>query len=212
MPIQTHKHYPAFELLVWEVEEPIEFFLSTLQLTTKEVKLAQGKYTNPNALLDWASSRCALQALFKQPMRAFKRDAKGKLFLPHQSDHLSISHSGNYAGAVRAEVPVGIDIQVPTPKLARIASKYIDATLLAFLEKHPHYIDYLHVYWGIKEALFKAYGQGELRYIEHLHIEPFDWQDEGTLRAKIEKPDFKATYQVVYQKTINYYLCVVTKS
>jgi len=211
MPIQIHQQHTAFELLIWEVKESIDFFLSALELNDDELALAQQKYTHSSALLDWASSRYALQTLFQQPMRAFQRNAKGKLFLPHQSDHLSISHSGTYAGVVRATVPVGIDIQIPTPKLARIATKYIDAARLEQLRAHRHYDDYLHIYWGIKEALFKAYGEGALQYIEHLHIESFDWQDEGRLIAKIEKPNFKASYQVVYQKTANYYLCIVTK-
>jgi 4'-phosphopantetheinyl transferase EntD len=44
--------------------------------------------------------------------------------------------------------------------------------------------------WSIKEALFKWYGDGEMDFIEHLHIDTlFTDADEGRAQCRISKND-----------------------
>ncbi|WMX15979.1 MULTISPECIES: 4'-phosphopantetheinyl transferase superfamily protein [unclassified Aureispira] len=211
MPILQTYQSPAFEILIWNVTEPLHFFAELLELTNNELLLLQQKYSNPLAFQQWLASRCGLQELFHTSYRNFQKNALGKLELQTQALELSISHSGAYIAVAKSKQAIGIDLQIPTPKLERIASKYIAKDLLAVLQKSPQYIDYLHIYWGIKEALFKAYALGKVDFIRHLHISPFEITSKGSTTAVIRKPNFEASYQVFYEKTLNYYLCVVTK-
>jgi phosphopantetheinyl transferase len=211
MPVLQTYQFPTFEVLIWEVTESNHFFAEALELSPNELDLLQQKYSNPIAFQQWLASRYGLQQLFKTSHKAFQKNEAGKLELKDKQQQLSISHSATYIAIAKAKQPIGIDLQIPTPKLERIASKYLAKELLIELKKSPNYIDYLHFYWGIKEALFKAYGLGKVDFIQHLHIDFFDNASKGTTRATILKPNFQASYQVFYAKTANYYLCVVTK-
>lgn len=211
MPIIKTYPFTTFELFVWNIIEPASFFVEALDLTINELDLLHQKYKNPIAFQQWLASRCALQKLFNCSYQAFQKDNLGKLSLEDSDHHLSISHSDAYVAVVKSKQAVGVDIQVPNPKLERIAGKYIAKDLLTILQKSPHYIDYLHVYWGIKEALFKAYGLGKVDFIKHLHINAFELNSKGNTRATVRKQNFQANYQVFYEKTANYYLCIVTK-
>jgi len=211
MPILQTYQFPAFKAFIGVIAEPLHSFVETLELTNSELILLQQKYSDPLAFQQWLASRCLLQQLLNTSHRDFQKNKLGKLELKDQDQQLSLSHSDGYIAVARSKQAIGIDLQVPTPKLERIAPKYLDAKLLVKLQKSPNYIDYLHLYWGIKEALFKAYGLGKVNFIKHLHIEPFDYSNKGNTRASILKPNFQANYQVFYEKTANYYLCVVTK-
>lgn len=211
MPILQTYQFPTFEVLIWNITEPLLFFVEALELTGSELVLLQQKYRKPIAFQQWLASRCGLQQLFNTSHRAFQKNETGKLELKNKLYQLSLSHSANYIAVAKAKQSIGLDLQVRTPKLERIASKYLALELLVELKKSPYYVDYLHIYWGIKEALFKAYGLGKVDFIKHLHIEFFHDTSKGNTRATILKPNFKASYQVFYEKTTNYYLCVVTK-
>lgn len=211
MPILQTYQSSDFEVLIWDIIEPLSFFVDSLELTDNEFLLLQQKYRKPLAFQQWLASRCGLQELFKISHRAFQKSDTGKLELKNKAYQLSLSHSDTYIAVAKSKQVIGLDLQVPSPKLERIASKYLAPELLVELQKSPNYIDYLHIYWGIKEALFKAYGLGKVDFIQHLHIEAFDYTSKGKTRATILKPNFKASYQVFYEKTTNYYLCVVTK-
>ncbi|BDS13701.1 4'-phosphopantetheinyl transferase family protein [Aureispira anguillae] len=211
MPILLKYQQSNFELLIWQIIESSSSLEQQLQLPKNQSLLLQKKYSHSEAWQQWLASRCGLQELFNTSYLNFQKNKLGKLELIDQSFQLSISHSGNYISVAKSKQPIGIDLQVPSPKLERIAAKYIAPKVLSTLKNSPYYIDYLHLYWGIKEALFKAYGQGQVNFIQHLHISPFAISRQGTTTAKIIKPAFEATYKVFYEKTSNYYLCVVTK-
>lgn len=211
MPILQTYQFSDFEVLIWNITESPAFFIESLELTNNECIQLQQKYRNPLALQQWLASRSGLQHLFKTSHRFFQKNETGKLELKDASHQLSLSHSDNYIAVAKSKQAIGIDLQIQTPKLERIAGKYLAKELLGELKKSPNYIDYLHIYWGIKEALFKAYGLGKVDFIKHLHIEAFQNTSKGNTRATILKPNFKANYQVFYEKTANYYLCVVTK-
>lgn len=199
---------PSF-VIVWAVTESASFFEAELPLSEREREHLIRRYANAKARLDWMASRYALQRLCGQHCSVFYKDAAGKLRVPNTPLYFSISHSGGFVAALQGPTSVGIDVQVPTPKLARIAHKYIAPEVLAAIQNHPQYTDYLHYYWGIKEALFKAYGKGQLNYIQHLYLLPFEAASSGQTLAIVQKNQERLCYRVFYKKTPNYYLCGV---
>lgn len=209
MPLIKKIEQPYFTYAIWEVKEPMVFFEQELALTATKKSQLEQNYTNEAARINWMSSRYLLQQLTKKPYTALERTAAGKLILPHTNQHISISHSGNWIAVIVAHQAVGIDIQIPTPKLKKIASKYIGGERLKLLQiESQFYEDYLHYYWGIKEALFKAYGLGQIDYRQYLKIEHFPFSEVGSTKALVCKSDFEGKYQVFYQKTKDYYLCI----
>lgn len=209
MPLIEKIEKEYFTYAIWQVTEPMVFFEGQLGLTTAESRQLEKKYTNTTARLNWMASRHLIQQLTQKKSKELAKTKAGKLILPNTNQHISISHSGDWVTVIVAKQAVGIDIQIPTPKLERIAAKYIEKKRLESLQTGATaYEDYLHYYWGIKEALFKAYGLGKVDYRQHLIVEPFAHGAIGETTAWVCKPDFEGKYQVFYQKTKDYYLCI----
>lgn len=216
MPIHYKEKLPPVQILVWNHTEPEKFFQQALVLNPMQQEKLDQQYKHVTARLDWLASRHALQLLCGQHCSSFYKDTAGKLRVSCNPFYYSISHSGTYVAAVQAATTVGVDIQIPSSKLSRIAHKYIAPTVLSLLQTSPsQYQDYLHYYWGIKEALFKAYGRGQVNFIEHLHILPFEAKDQGYTLGRLQKPPSPSSsigeetwYKIFYKKTTDYYLCL----
>lgn len=71
-------------------------------------------------------------------------------------EHLSISHSDGWFAVYISEEKVGVDIQVPSPRIAQGKEYFLNKN-----ERHLEDTDLLHLIWGAKEALYKKYG-GEM--------------------------------------------------
>ncbi|MFK7799351.1 MAG: 4'-phosphopantetheinyl transferase superfamily protein [Aureispira sp.] len=208
MPIHYQIQQTPIHLLVWQQTEAEHFFWQALALDEVQQQQLLRKYRHPSARLDWLSSRHALQLLCGQSIASFYKDTAGKLRVADNPFYYSISHSGTFVTAIQAPQTVGVDIQIPNPKLTRIAHKYIAPKTLEMLyAQTEEQQDYLHYYWGIKEALFKAYGKGQVNFIHHLHIIPFEATIEGTTLARLQKPTEETWYKIFYKKTTDYYLC-----
>jgi len=80
----------------------------------------------------------------------------GKPVLP--AGHITLSHCEEYIGMVTSDLPVGLDIQSPTPQLNRIRTKFCRADELDAAVIAPDPLGLLTRIWSAKEALFKIYG------------------------------------------------------
>ena len=113
---------------------------------------------------------------------------------------ISISHSRSLATVLAAPVPVGVDIQKIVSKIERIAHKFMNQAESESLQV-PSCIPHLHVYWGAKEALYKAYGRRQLDFKKHILIDPFSYDEAGgTITGSIHFNDFHANYQLSYER------------
>ena len=71
---------------------------------------------------------------------------------------------------------VGVDIELITEKVARIKDKFLSENEQQILEQvESSSVKLLNAAlltaaWGIKESLFKWYGDGQVDFKEHLHI------------------------------------------
>jgi phosphopantetheinyl transferase len=77
----------------------------------------------------------------------------GQPVFTNSEKHLSISHSDGWFAVYIASEPIGIDIQVPNPRL-ELGKQYF----LNVQEQHLTDLGTLHAIWGAKEALYKKYG------------------------------------------------------
>lgn len=155
-------------LAIWRIEEPEDFFL-------RHVPLHQ-EVTHPYKRLQHLAGRFLLRELFADfPLEEIRVADTRRPFLPDEKFHFSISHSGNFAAAiVSTSSRVGIDIELVTPRIERIAHKFLCEEEKVFLEAYSLFdqlrMELTTVIWSSKEAIFKWYGAGQVDFRNHMHL------------------------------------------
>lgn len=151
----------------------------SLALSEDELNIL--KALSPRKQVEWVSSRELLHQLSMiSPRPLCLYDDFGKPYLAGSGKHISISHSERWCAAMVSGKPCGVDVQVYTDTVMRIADRFLTADDLRKLDalKQAHDIvdtlPFLHLYWGGKECLYKAYGKRKLGFREHLFISDID--------------------------------------
>jgi 4'-phosphopantetheinyl transferase len=93
---------------------------------------------------------------------------------------ISITHSFTFSGIIVSDVPVGIDIEKQRDKILKIAHKFTPFQEYKTIANHDALISKLTIVWGAKESLYKIYGKKKLRFLEHIYIEDFKFENEKT--------------------------------
>lgn len=111
---------PNTQLAIWQIEEDESFFLEKVSL--------QRSITHPHKRLQHLAGRYLLRFLFSDfPDEEIEIASTRKPFLPNEQYHFSISHCGNFAAAIVSKNErVGIDIELITDKVAKIAHKFLN--------------------------------------------------------------------------------------
>lgn len=161
-----HSINDATKLGIWKIEEPESFFL-------RKVPLKQ-QVTHPYKRLQHLAGRMLLPELFEDfPLEEIIIADTRKPFLEDDEYHFSISHCGNFAGAIASrENRVGVDIEFVSPRLKGISPKFLTEDERKYLEKWQ-YLSTLHmqmmtIIWSAKEAIFKWYGAGNVDFRRHM--------------------------------------------
>ncbi|MCB0570291.1 MAG: 4'-phosphopantetheinyl transferase superfamily protein [Phaeodactylibacter sp.] len=201
MPIILHEHIqPEGELGIWRIEETEAWFRDGLALSDAEQEqLAQ---IRGRRRVEWLAARQLVHDMSGRGLRAvFYKDEFGKPHLEGSAYQISISHSGGLAAAIAAPFPVGVDIQNIVPRISHLAHKFMRPDELASLQPATR-IEHIHVYWGAKEALYKAYGRRALDFCAHIHVGPFAYSPaggecEGVIRKDAYEARFRLRYAMV---------------
>jgi phosphopantetheine--protein transferase-like protein len=174
-------------MAIWHIEEAEDFFLS--------VPL-QREITHPTKRLQHLAGRFLLKELYPDfPYELIVIAATRKPFLTNEAYHFSISHCGKYAAVLASpKYRVGIDIEVFSKKVEIVRDKFLSLQEQKILQQVPGHIlssltqEYLTVAWSIKEAVYKWYGDGEVNFKEHIHIEDIRITEEkGTATCRFLK-------------------------
>ena len=168
----TKKWEKETDLVVWEITENEDFFLSKLKgfrLVREELQ----KIKHASKRLQFLASRYALlELLGVQIFARLKKTERGKLVVADNSDvYLSVSHSGHHAAVAVSSISVGIDIQEYDRRLMFLARKFVNDMEREWINNRDPFLDY-HLIWGAKESVFKAWGQGEVDFRGHLTVLP----------------------------------------
>jgi len=162
---------PYTRLGVWHIAELESFF-------TQEVPL-QRNITHPHKRLQHLAGRFLLKELYPNfPYELIRIADTRKPFLENEAYHFSISHCGDYAAViVSSRNRVGVDVELISNKVEKVQHKFLSVaeqemiSTLVQGNSFDHHTKLLTLSWGIKESLFKWYGDGEMDFIEHLCIE-----------------------------------------
>jgi phosphopantetheinyl transferase len=184
----------ATKIGVWHITEAENFFLQKVTL--------QRSITHPHKRLQHLAGRHLLLDLFPNfPLPLIQIATTRKPFLADEAFHFSISHCGDYAAAiVSTHNRVGVDIEIPHPKIERIKHKFITESeneLLATIDVngHPEFSG-LTMAWSIKEAMFKWEGIGEIDFKKHMQIMTIHKSEHGFIADCVFKKEKAIHLQV----------------
>lgn len=165
-------------MAVWKIEEEESFFLRSVPL--------QRDITHPHKRLQHLAGRYLLRFLFPDfPIELIKIADTRKPFLEDEAFHFSISHCADYAAVIVSTANrVGIDIELPTPKIEKIKNRFAGEAELAALaqksfvtiavgesEESNLSLEHLTLLWCCKEAVFKWFGEGGVDFREDMQLE-----------------------------------------
>lgn len=204
--IKQEKLATEGEIGLWKIEEEESFFLEALHLLPEEreqLDLIKGQRRR----IEWLAARLLVHKMSGRKERgAFIKDEFGKPHLANSPFQISISHSEGMAAAVASPQAVGIDIQTFVPKIERLARKFMRQQELDSLQATTR-LEQLHIYWGGKEALYKAYGRRKLDFCTHILMEPFEqFGKKGTLSGQIVTDEVEMNFQLFYEVFNDYFL------
>ena len=176
------------KLGIWKIEEPEEFFLTEVP--------QHRAITHPHKRLQHLAGRYLLKYLFPDfPYEEIVIADTRKPYLPYEQYHFSISHCGDYAAAiVSRKQRVGIDIELPSPKIKKISHKFLNIqereqfnilpVIYNATESHNASNDkLLTVLWCAKEAVYKWWGWGSVDFSDHILLKEFAINNEGEITA-----------------------------
>lgn len=169
MPL-FYQHNPTADckLAIWKIEETEEFFL---RYPHQPVNIS-----HPYKRLQHLAGRFLLNFLCPEfELEKIRISDSGKPFLPEQDTHFSISHSGNFAAAiVSKKFPVGIDLELETPRILSVAPRFLSLEELNFLSQQAHlpalYRQLMTLFWSAKETMYKWYGKGQVDFKQDLNL------------------------------------------
>lgn len=182
-------------LAIWEINEDEKFFNLSVPL--------HRQILHPLKKLQHLAGRFLLPFLFPDfPNEEIKIADTRKPFLPNDEYHFSISHCSKYAAAIASSTKrVGIDVELITPRLHKVKTKFLHAEELRFVNSHRESVqlNLLSILWNAKEAMYKWYGAGEVDFSEMMRTFPFQLKDEGEINAAFMKSDFQQRLTLHYK-------------
>lgn len=194
MPVIIEKHILEEGIIgVWRIEEDTDFFLKRLRLfdTEKEelAALSQRKH------IEWLASRYLLHILLGTNDRMpCLKDRYGKPHLIDSNWHISLSHSRDLVAVILHQSPCGVDIQYLVNKIYRIGRKFINPYEVQMTEG-PDAMLNMHIIWGAKESIYKAYGRKGLDFKNEIRIDPFHFDSNGfTFDGLLQRETFSQEF------------------
>lgn len=187
-------------MLIWKVTESLAHLQSQIQLRPE----SQARLESMKSELHQRAFLSVRMLLLESGYTDFDLyyDIFGK---PHLQDgqHISITHSHEFAAIIISNQKVGIDIELQREKIKSIASKFCDAELSFLVEQSQDYIPKLTVIWGAKEAIFKIRNEKGISFKNHIRIQQFDLNDQYA-NAQLLFDAVPQNYDLYFQEIENF--------
>ena len=160
---------------------------------------------------EWLSVRVLLKELLNEEKEIIYLSS-GRPVLADGSYHLSVSHTkGFVAVALHPRQAVGVDIEYRSPRIKKIRSKFLNEAEernLCLEQEEAHLL----LHWSAKESLFKALGEENVDFREHLCVHSFLPVSDSlsSFTASETRTPFRHTLSVEYLVTEDYVLTAVS--
>jgi len=154
---------------------------------------------SPRKRSEWLASRELLFRIARLPERVeCLYDDFGKPYLDGIDKHISVSHSELWCAAMISDLSCGVDIQIFTDTVQRISNRFLSPQELTEISKMRNKLHYLHVYWGAKECMYKAYGKRKLEFRTHLFVKSVNMEQCKAV-GEIRYEDIHLLYDIHYR-------------
>ena len=189
-------------LAIWSIQETASFFETDVQLTV------------PIANEERRTQHLAVRLLFKLMMPEADLNQlvmadNGKPYLMGLPFHFSFSHCKGYAACAVDDKPIGIDIEIIHPRIAKVAHKFLndqEKTMIAALDEKDQ-LNPLAFFWAAKEAMYKKHEQLGIDFSKDFNILELTQSDRGTVPAEILHKGNKINIRLDYHFGTDY-VCV----
>ncbi|MGQ1890796.1 4'-phosphopantetheinyl transferase family protein [Thermophagus sp. OGC60D27] len=191
---------------VWEITETEQDLLNLLPPFRKEEADFLQKISHPPRRMEWLASRVLIHHLTGlYPATAYKEN--GQPYIKGCHEHISISHTKDYAAIVLSEETIpGVDIEYPSDRIRKVSDRFLNEKEKAFISE-PYSDLQIGLIWCAKEAIYKAVGIPGLIFKDQIIISTFHPDgDQGVLKATLKTPSRKQQFQIHYRIEKNYFL------
>lgn len=113
--------------------------------------------------------------------------------LLRDDNHISITHSFNFAAILISKKEAGIDIEKNREKIVSIHHRFVNTNYDSLSDEDL--VKQLTVIWGAKESMYKTYPYGGLSFHDHIAIDPFLFK-EGRSSGRVIFGDWKKEYEI----------------
>ena len=193
------------ELAIWNTVENPDYFSNKLTIQDSEQSILNKLSGRKKA--EWLSSRYLLHLMSGRAQRGnFVKDIHGKPHLEDSDFHISISHSRDLVSVIASKLLVGIDIQYFVSKIHRIQHKFVNEEELANIPD-DRTMEALHIIWGAKESLYKAYGKRALDFKKNILIRDLKLNsNKGEFYGRVIKDDYQKDFKLTFNTFQNFIL------
>jgi len=198
MPLlQTIQFNETTKILVWHITESFEELLSKVVLKEKTQLRLNGMKSQMHQRA-FLSVRMLIQEMGFTD-QDLHYDEFGKPYF-NCHNHISITHSHDFAAIIISHETVGIDMELQREKILRIADKFVH-TEFDYLnpDVSNEYIKKLTVIWGAKEAIFKIRNEKGISFKDHIRINAFSLTENQT-KASLHFNDLVKDFDVHYKE------------
>lgn len=187
-----------FQILVWQIEEPIAFFEGFPTSWSTPV------IENPVKKLESVAARFCLQQLSPDfDSLVLVQNDRNRPFFQDSDWHISLTHSYPFvAAACSRDYRIGIDLEKPGRSIEKIAPRFLSAAELAKWKDTSHLLT---LAWSAKESIYKAVGKPGLSFQKEIEISDFEQNPSNARIATGEEisiyweefPEFSLTVALI---------------
>lgn len=196
MPLEIlHESSSSTRIAIWHILEPATYFLSKLQLESKEAEIIDELI--PKRQHERLVANYLLKILMPDEHIEILKTPQGKPFLRDIPIELSISHSGSHLAVMLSLTPCGIDIQYYTPKIAGISRRFMLQSESQLLESLAA-SDLMHLIWSSKEVAYKIYALKQLDFLKNIKVSKSTEDSTNALTAQVSINAETYNYRLYY--------------
>lgn len=164
-----HSNEKKFHWGIWKIEETVEELLNLLPDKEKYREQVE-KFTSESRRKEWLAVRVLFYTLTGE-VKEICYQRNGKPYLADDSARISISHTKGYAAVLISDTwKAGIDIEVYSERVHKIADKFIGEKENPFdVEKGKETYSLL-LFWSAKETIFKCMDKTGVDFRRHLFV------------------------------------------
>lgn len=194
----------SLTVAIWKVDETVDQLCSMFRhfsiVEEGFIRLSAEKRKQ-----EWLAVRVLLKEMLGEE-KEIGYLPSGKPYLKDKSMHVSFSHTNGYvAVALHPTDEVGVDIEQYGTRVQRVASRFIREDEKVSVASGDEIYGLL-LHWSAKETMFKLMDEQAVDFIDHLHIQPFVLQKEGSFEAREYRSDKERRFLIHYDTHPDYVL------